>query len=243
MLVSISFLSIIVFVIFLRVKRRNTIEKRLRSDVRDLKIKALTMQMNPHFIFNIINNIQSDLILKNTVNINDYIHAFSSLLRTTMNMTTSNFISVKNEIDYLEAYIKLQKYRLNNGFSYHFEITTTSKNIDLNNINIPCMLLQPIVENAILHGLEPKEDSNKLLKITIAVSDIVEVCIEDNGIGRIKKNTTKQKNNEPHAMGLMKTTIGLRNELRQNKITFQIIDLVDKNTPLGTKVVFKIPYK
>lgn len=228
---------------FFRIKRRNKRERNLKSNIKELKIKALTMQMNPHFIFNIINNIQSDLILKSTININDYIHAFSSLLRTTMNMTTSYSISLKNEIDYLEAYIKLQEYRLNNNFSHKIEIINTIENVDIDTLKIPCMLLQPIVENAILHGLESKEDSNKLLKITFTISEVLEIVIEDNGVGRKKNSSTLSGDDTPHAMGLMKTRVSLRNELEQNRISFHIIDLVDGNTPLGTKVVFKISLK
>ena len=231
-----------IFLIIYRIKSRYKKEKNLKSDIRELKIKALTMQMNPHFIFNIINNIQSDLILKSTVNINDYIHAFSNLLRTTMNMTTSNTISLKNEIEYLEAYVKLQEYRLNNNFSHKIDVINHTDNTDMDTIKIPCMLLQPIVENAILHGLEPKTDPNKLLKITFTINETIEISIEDNGIGR-KKDIDTSTYDTPHAMGLMKTRVGLRNELKKNKITIQIIDLTNNNIPIGTKVLFKIPYK
>jgi len=229
---------------FFRIKRRYEKENKFKVDISELKIQVLKMRMNPHFIFNIINNIQSDLILKSTENINDYIHAFSSLLRTTMNMTNYNSISLKNKIDYLEAYIKLQEYRLNNSFYHKIEVINLTHNLDLETIKIPCMLLQPFVENAILHGLEPKEDSNKLLKITFTISEILEVIIEDNGVGRKKDENNLSNEDEPHAMGLMKTHVNLRNEFKKNKITYQVIDLVnDNNTPIGTKVVFKIPYE
>ena len=235
----------VIALILYRTRKRIKKESYLKREIKTLNIKALTMQMNPHFIFNIINNLQSDLILKNTENINDYIHAFSSLLRTTMNMTRAHLISVKDEISYLTSYIKLQQYRLNHSFLYEIKVIDNDKN--LREIDIPCMLLQPIIENAILHGLEPKIEKDKELHIVICVKEkVVEISIEDNGVGRPQKQKEEavlKGGKESHAMGLMKIRVNLRNEIARNKMTMQVIDLKENNIPVGTKVVFEIPYK
>ena len=118
-----------------------------------------------------------------------------------------------------------------------------SKN-DLNNIEIPCMLIQPIVENAILHGLEPKKEEDKQLKINIDIQDKIQISIEDNGVGRPLKQKNKSEesdNDDPHAMGLMKTRINLRNESKRHKISMKTIDLTANNTPCGTQIIFEFP--
>ncbi|SEK80578.1 7TM diverse intracellular signalling [Aquimarina amphilecti] len=157
----------------------------------ELKTIALKAQMNPHFIFNVLNSI-NNYILKNDIEkASDYLTKFSKLIRRVLKNSTERTISLSQEVEIVKNYIELERLRMKNNFSFYFE-----KTADLANTQIPPLCLQPFIENAIWHGLHHKK-GEKLLKIKICQPDkhTVKIVIVDNGIGRKKaselKNTMK----------------------------------------------------
>jgi len=213
-----------------------------KTTIQYLEAKAMRAQMNPHFIFNTLNGMQSVMILKGEREANKYFIAFSKLLRLTLDINNSDQITLKDEITYLHSYLELENLRLNHSLNYTFNIDQT---LDIKGNKIPCMMLQPIIENAIIHGLIPKKD-NLTLEVNIINQDLfIKIEIIDNGIGREASTNLNAKNKKGHkswATHIMNERIYLSNEICKEKIEFSIEDLKDKNNKsLGTKVVLIFP--
>ncbi len=229
-------LTILVFKIRInKIKYTNELEKQLKIS----EITAIKAQMNPHFIFNAINSIQ-DLILKGDIeNSYNYIIKFSQMVRQTLNYSDKEFIDIEDEIQLLEIYLKLEKLRFKDDFSY---------SISLNNaddIIIPPMLVQPFVENAIKHGLLHKEGF-KELKIEFKKDKILYCTISDNGIGLKKSEEIKKRRQSKHKSFSTKATKSrfeiMKTHYKQD-IGVDYYDLSPNNTNTGTKVVIRLPFK
>ena len=106
--------------------------------------------MNPHFIFNALNGVQSVMMLQGEQMANRYLGVFSKLLRFTIEMTNSEMISLEDELGYLNSYVELQNMRLENGIDFMIDVDST---VDVTQCFLPTMMLQPLVENAIIHGV------------------------------------------------------------------------------------------
>lgn len=206
-------------------------------------LASIKSQMNPHFFYNALNTIQAYIFTNDKFKANAYLSKFSKLTRMILEMSEKETISLDEEITALRLYIDLEKMRFTDSFSYEIVV---QKIIDYNRISLPPMLIQPFVENAIKHGLLPKEDDKKLL-ITFYLSDqklVVE--IDDNGIGRKKAEELKQKQNEKHQSFSTKANekrLELLNKGNINKIGLQYIDKInpETNESLGTTVLLYIP--
>ncbi len=229
----------------IKIKKKNQLvldKLNLEKNVNQAKLKAIKSQMNPHFYYNALNTLQSYILSNEKMQAIDYLSKFSSLTRTILEMSETDFITVNDEIKTLKLYLSLEKARFEDDFTY--EITT---NIDLNydHIKIPTLLLQPYIENAVKHGLLHKQGT-KELKISFDISnDILKITIDDNGIGRQKStelNAIKNKNHTSFATEATQNRIDLLNQYTQRNISIRIID---KNNPqehsLGTTVIFEIP--
>lgn len=214
-----------------------------KKNLLQLEEKILRRQINPHFIFNILNGIQSKMILEGEEVANKFIIAFAGLIRQTLNINNSECIPLKEEIKYLTSYLSLELIRLDNNFKYTIEV---SECINQERILIPALLLQPIVENAIRHGFKNKQRDNNL-KVTFKLQNkFLLIEIIDNGIGRemAQQHSKKQKQqNKSIAINILKQRIALVNTKNKNKIAFKIIDLKNNNISAGTKVLMQIPVK
>lgn len=196
--------------------------------------------MNPHFFFNAINNIQSYIFTNETKEASVYLTKFSKLTRKILEFSDVNSISLKDEIASLQLYLELQQMRFKD---LKFEIKCNSTtNID--NIKIPTMLIQPYVENAILHGLSHSNKDKKLeIKFEGEFTNLLTVTIYDNGIGRIKSAELNQLNtSKPKSFA---TKANLERIMLLNKDQYQIDvnyeDLYDEfSESCGTKVTIKI---
>jgi len=204
-----------------------------------LESKALRAQMNPHFISNALSGIQSVMLLRGEKVANKYFGFFSKLLRLTLLMSNSEDILLRDEIDYLRSYLELEKLRLNDNLKITFDIDSK---LDVDHTFIPCMLFQPVVENAVLHGLWPKKMDREIIISFRKQEDVLVGTITDNGIGRdaAKKKKLKQKYRS-WATKIMNDRISLFNKLHKRKINFKISDLKNGNLALGTQVILKIP--
>lgn len=245
------FVSLTIFMIFSFIsvrnhRRRQQVKKEfdLKGKIIALESKAVRAQMNPHFIFNTLNGMQSVMILKGERAANKYFTAFSKLLRLTLDMSNSEYVLLKNEIIYLNSYLELENLRLDNKINIQFNV---DPDLDIENKSIPCMLFQPIIENAIIHGLSPKkEDLNLTINFKKHKNSLLAEVI-DNGIGRSLAMKIKQKSKGNHkswATHIMKERINISNSINKDKITWAIIDLKDETqNAQGTKVVMCIPLK
>lgn len=156
-----------------------------------LDLKARRSQMNPHFIFNALNSINSFIAKNDELNANKYLSRFSKLMRSVLDNSESDFIPLADEIEMLKLYLELEKMRFSAKFDYEF---TIDEELNISEYKIPPMLIQPFVENAIWHGLRYKESGGFLKVKMINEPNILKIYIEDNGIGRKKSMELKTKN-------------------------------------------------
>ena len=210
-----------------------------------LETKALIAQMNPHFIYNTLNGIQSTLMLKGEEEANEYVAIFSRLIRKTFNMTALQSISLAEEIEYLKSYISLQERRLSYPIKASFHI---SKKLDMDSNEIPALMVQPLIENAILHGISPLKKAGELElnfrqdKTTL----IVEVL--DNGLGRKEAGSLRSKNNSrirqfPTATKILQDRIDIYNYVEVAKSEFKLEDRIQDGKLIGTRAVLTLPKK
>lgn len=212
---------------------------RLENKIMRLESRALAAQMNPHFIFNTLNHIQSAVLLKGEEEANKLFGSFSELLRITLENNKKDHIVLAQEIDYLKSYIYLEQARLDEKIEVKWQI---SPSLIINKIKIPPMLLQPIVENAIQHGLIP-QNGPKVLSIVMSESDdLLIVEIQDNGVGRkYSKRSNKKHKYKSWATTIMNERISLSNLSSKVPIELSITDLYNFGKPAGTKVTLIIP--
>ena len=216
----------------------------LNSDLANSQLTALRAQMNPHFIFNALNSIQQFVLEGNADEANRYLSRFSKLQREILNNSDQQFIPLEKEKDILEIYLELEQLRFKENFNYTIKIDDS---IDTDEIMIPPMIVQPFVENAIWHGLMPKQ-GNKEVSIDFHLkNDTYLVCtITDNGIGReaasvIKAN--KETNNQHKSKGLSLVYDRLRILEKQLNQPFEVRfeDLFSENgSARGTKVTLNL---
>jgi len=235
-------IALFLLIVWLVYRWQLAIQRKKSEQINELnasKLTAIQSQMNPHFIFNSLNSIQ-DLVLKGDVeNSYSYITTFSNLVRRTLNYSEKDFIDFEQEIKLLELYLSLEKLRFKKDFNYTIEC------IGIQDIMIPPLLVQPFIENSLVHGLLHK-DGQKNLKITFELADVLICTIEDNGVGREKAKAIKQRQRSEHESFSGKA-IHKRFEILSNvfdgEFGYAYEDLVENGTPCGTKVILKIPVK
>ena len=204
-----------------------------------LALKSLRTQMNPHFIFNALNSVNNYIAKSDERSANRFLSEFSVLMRSVLENSEEDFIPLAKELELLELYVKLEHSRFSDKFDYEIEI---GDKVDIAAFQIPPMLLQPYIENAIWHGLRYKEEKGFLIiKVRQITEDMLEICIEDNGIGRKKSaelKTTNQKKQKSKGMGNIKKRIQILNDMYKNRVEVSISDL--NNDQTGTRVSLKL---
>lgn len=214
-------------------------QQELKTDLLKMELKALRSQMNPHFIFNSLNSIQHLVLKEDTDNSYDYLVLFAKLVRSTLNYSDLNFITISEELEFLEVYIGLEKLR----FKEDFECELTYNGDD--EIKVPPLIIQPFIENALVHGLLHKE-GNKELSVTLLLKeDHLQCFIQDNGVGREKAkeiNARRGNSHQSFAMTAMQQRIELMNKhLNTDVGKFEIIDLYEGVKAIGTRVELHLP--
>jgi len=199
----------------------------------ELRLAAIKNQLNPHFIFNILNSIGSIILKEDKQVAYDLFTHFTSLIRHTIESSEKISIPLKEEMNQIEKYLFLQKFRFKGKFDYSIII---DDNVDLN-ILVPRMCAEIFVENAIKHGLKNK-DKGGMITIKIKRKDnetIIEIC--DNGIGR-KKASEIVNFGTGKGINIAKEMFDLYKKLHKNEVRFEIIDLFDENNKaIGTKII------
>lgn len=200
-----------------------------------LALKSMRSQMNPHFIFNALNSVNSFIAVNDERSANRYLSEFSVLMRSVLENSDEDFIPLSKEIELLELYVKLEHNRFQDKFDYQIEI---DKNIPLENYSIPPMLLQPYIENAIWHGLRYKEEKGNLhISMHQKNQDSIMITIEDDGVGRKKSMEMKTKNQlkqKSKGMSTIQNRIAILNDMYRDKITVSVSNVFENES--GTKV-------
>jgi len=208
------------------------------------RLEALRSQMNPHFIFNSLNAIQECILTKKIDAAYSYLSQFSKLQRLVLENSTMEFIPLTAEIEMLNLYLSLESLRFHQSFNYNLEV---DPEIDPEEIQLPTMLLQPYVENAIWHGLRNKE-GNKILSVRITDEEkYLQIIIEDNGVGRkraaeIKKAKLKYNNPVSKGTDITQQVMTILSHKYDAEIEWEVIDNYNNlKEATGTKVIIKLP--
>lgn len=210
----------------------------------ELEMQALRAQMNPHFIFNCLSSINKYIIKNQADAASDYLTRFSRLIRMVLINSEKSMISLEDELDMLRLYLDMERLRFKNCFDYDIILTN---NIDMANIFIPPLLLQPFCENAIWHGLMHKEGQGKL-NIRLGIeNDFLACTLSDNGVGREKAAAYKSMTGEKQkSLGLKITNdrLALFNVQKQSDSYYEMSDLYNEDGSVdGTEVKIFIKHK
>ena len=171
-----------------RIKQAEKRKTEYNRRIAELEAKALTNQMNPHFIFNSLNSVQHLILEKEEKQALNFLADFATLMRQMLNNSRKSYISLEEEIAFLTRYLELEKIRFAHSFTYHFDIEPELKDYT---VYIPPMIIQPIVENAIKHGLAPKNSAGHLEIKLEMVDDLLYCSVDDDGIGWEHSNSIK----------------------------------------------------
>ncbi|WP_118974356.1 sensor histidine kinase [Taibaiella koreensis] len=200
--------------------------------------KALNALMNPHFIFNSLNNIQGLINKDEKRTANEYLVIFSDLVRQNMNNISRGFISLQQELNLVENYLTLEKLRFKELVSYSIVV---EDDVETEDIMIPPLMIQPLVENAVKHGLLPRQSANSIVHIHVFEKDnLLHVDIEDNGIGITRSLQSKNRLYESFGLvNLRKRTEHLK-KIQQHEIEIDVVELNDGNQITGTRASIKM---
>ncbi len=218
-------------------------KRRLENQLESFKQKALQQLMNPHFLFNALNSIQYFILKNDTITSHKYLTKLARLVRTFLNLSQHDFIALEKEIETITLYLELESLRFEKKFEFSIQV---EDEIDVLNDKIPVLLIQPFVENAILHGVLHRKDGNGKISIEFSSQNDHICCIvEDNGIGRAQSENLYKTNKPGHkSMGTSITLkrLDLLKKLHKLEAAFEYTDLKnDQDQAMGTRVRIIIP--
>jgi ligand-binding sensor domain-containing protein len=226
-----------IFTIVIR-KRIQHIRKNaaLKQHITETEIAALKAQMNPHFIFNCINSIDAFIHSNDKYNATLYLNKFAKLLRNILDSSKQNTVAFTKDFETLKLYVELEELRHENKFK---TIINIEEELLSNDYKVPPLIIQPFVENAILHGLKNREDNEGLLLIEIKkLADKIEYTIKDNGIGRNASGLIVQNKEASYGMQMSNDRIKLFN--KEEIPSVQINDLYFDEKATGTEVKVRL---
>lgn len=233
--------SVILVVVRSRHQRKIKELELLRTKAQ-LEQKVLRAQMNPHFIFNSLNSIQHYILSNQTEYAYEYLGRFSNLIRQVLSNSEFNTITLRKELDLLRIYIELEQNRFKDRFNYEI---THDQNLDIDDIEVPVMLIQPYVENAIWHGImNLSRDKQGILKVSFTKeNDNLKITVEDNGIGREAAEKLKKKDGyDSVGMLFSQKRLDMLKLVSGKDARISITDLYDSNgIAQGTRVDIVLP--
>ncbi|XOV68880.1 MAG: two-component regulator propeller domain-containing protein [Fluviicola sp.] len=240
-------LALIYFISIKRIRKNARIRQReveFEKDLLELEQKAMRLQMNPHFIFNALNSIQSLIGTGKETEARYFLAKFSRLMRQILDNSRKTSITLEEEVLTLENYLLIEQFC--NGDRFDYEITV-DENLEQDFISLPPMILQPFVENAIKHGMRGLPEGEKSGKITIHFSEsdgVLKCIVEDNGIGREKAADLNSKSKETyHKSTALEVTTDRLQHLKEEGIAkpLEIIDLYEEGQAAGTRIIIQLP--
>ena len=221
-------------------KKRAVEKSETIHQMAELELQSLRSQLNPHFMFNSLNSIQTLIMKEQTDKSQSYLSRFARLLRMLLENADKQFIPLRTEMEFLQLYLSLESLRVPD---MQYSISTDPE-LNTEQILIPNMILQPYVENAIWHGLSHKE-TDKQLQIRISRENgTINYEIEDNGVGRKKAGELKsvfRKQHQSKGMELISKRINLVNKEYGSTIQTETMDVMKNNEVKGTLVTIKVP--
>lgn len=199
--------------------------------------------MNPHFIFNSLHSVNKYMMDNDKESASGYLSKFSKLMRLILENSREQEVTLEKDLQALELYMQLESLRFGNRFQYKIEL---DPDIDVENTLIPPMLLQPFVENAIVHGIANKKDG--LVRIKVDREDnLIKCIVEDNGIGRkqsIVIEREKDKNHVSLGLKITQERLNILNHIKKVKAAIDIFDLKDSNdNPTGLRIELSLPFE
>ena len=206
----------------------------------EAELNSIRSQMNPHFMFNALNSINEFIQNDSSEDASNYLVKFSRLMRFTLNHSKQKFVNLKEEIDLINLYVELENLRFYKSIDYNLIINTS---LNLDNIFIPPMMIQPFVENAIWHGLMAKEKDRKLTLSFSENKQSVTCKIQDNGIGRAAsvKQKTLKSNYKSQGIGLTQRRLELLENIYDKEAQIEIEDIIIEGEAAGTLVKVILP--
>ncbi|HXR79966.1 MAG TPA: histidine kinase, partial [Saprospiraceae bacterium] len=208
------------------------------------RLQSLRLQMNPHFLFNALNSIQQMILANEEMVATRYLSRFSKLLRSILIHSDKEMISLKEELEILKLYVELESVRFKEAFTYQIDC---DEDIDIDEVKIPTLLIQPFVENAIWHGLMHKEGMRNLKISFTEQGDVIQCIVEDNGIGRQKAKEMKIStgSDKKHTSKGIEVSLERLKTMKKNggpPGSMHIHDLVDaQGNPTGTRIEINLP--
>jgi hypothetical protein len=242
-----TIIACILFYFFIKkiidnIKKKEADKTQINKLMAEYQLSAVQAQMNPHFIFNAINSIQSYILQKNEQQAYDYLAKFSKLIRMVLNNSEEKILSLYQELQTLDLYIQLEMLRFDDKFEY---ILNISKEVNQHDVYVPAMLIQPYVENAIWHGLMNLDNRKGILKIDVSIEkENLFISIYDNGVGR--EMAAQYKKNTDHksiGMKLNQKRLTMINQLKDfEDAKVLVVDLSDvSGNANGTRIEIYIP--
>lgn len=225
-------------------KKKQKLEFDNLVEVSKAELKALRAQMNPHFVFNSLNSIQHFILHNKTEEAARYLNKFAKLIRIILNNTEKPMVTVNEDVEAITLYLELEKMRFENKFNYSIIVNDT---VDGDYDEIPPMLIQPYLENAILHGVNPKEETGHITVEISLINAFIKISIIDDGIGREKSKAIQSlqpaARHKSLGMKITKDRVRILNTMHQSNLNVNIIDLYNQNKEaIGTRVDLYIPY-
>lgn len=244
-IISVLLAGMFLMLIYFRIeniRKREESKTKINKNYATLELKALQGQMNPHFIFNCLNSIKLFIATDDKVAANKYLGKFSKLIRLSLEHSSSPFMGLTDAINLITLYVELEQLRVDHNFVFNLNIDPS---LDIENSEIPTMLLQPYVENAIHHGLWPK-GGNGILNLTFATNgNVLIIEVDDNGIGRSRSFAMKNNLSENRkSIGISNTEERMKiiNYIKNTNINVRYIDKMNADKePEGTLVYISIP--
>ncbi|MFN8291439.1 MAG: histidine kinase [Chitinophagaceae bacterium] len=239
LLTALFLVTLVILVYYQRNRRQQAESQRMRAE---LETKVLQAQMNPHFIFNSLNSIENFIMMNEKRLASDYLNKFATLIRMILDSSRNELVPVSKDMEALQLYIDLEQLRFNNKFTCQVQIDPVLLNGDY---RVPSLLIQPYVENAIVHGLAHSRENDLRLSITATLeNDKIRYTIQDNGVGREKSIMYNLRNKPQHKSVGLKITedrVKIFNEQVGGNGGIKFTDLYDGNRqPAGTKVEITI---
>ncbi len=225
-----------------RIQNREEEKRKVAERFAELELQALRSQMNPHFIFNSLGSIQYFIQTADIQAADSYLTKFAQLMRKYLDASKEKFITLEEEAKLIKLYIDIERLRLDNSFDYKI---TFDSDIIASDILIPSMLIQPFVENAIVHGLSGLKDRKGFLQIRAFYNnDELNIVIDDNGVGRkvsASKKMAMGKQHKSRGIHIARDRINTLNKIGKANIEIKVVDkLSEDQKPLGTAVVIII---
>ena len=232
------------FFFFRKRQREKLHQSKIEAKLADLRLVALRAQMNPHFIFNCINTAQTFVLDANKEDAYEYLAKFARLLRLVLESSSKTYIPIEDEIKQLRLYVELESIRFSNKFDCDINIDPALEN---GVHEIPAMIIQAFVENAILHGLVNLTSRRGELRVSMQLQNELLLCeIEDNGVGRKAAReikAQKQKHYQSHAIPNIRERLDIMQSNSEMNIELDITDLEFEGKPNGTLVKLEIPVR